>query len=260
MLQAAAFLSTFDRFAIAPMVVFIAADLEVSLAEASAAASLYFLLYGCMQPVWGMLSYRLGRVRVIRCALIGALMSGLLLAFAPNLVVLVVARAFAGAIEFAPEARAIVISFFANALFVDSGLAAAPLAGAGCFSLLFALAAIPLGLLGSLARRRYVSKAREVFSTAGPEDTGAQLFGDAAGLPGCKLHACMTGAARGDDLPVAEEPVPERERGALRLDKLRRERQLVVEEGGLLVEGAYLRYHEAVSLSLQLLVREPGGA
>ena len=96
LLMAAAFLSTFDRFTIAPMLVTIAADLGVSLAGASAAASLYFLLYGLMQPVWGILSDKIGRTRVIRLALILALVPGLLSAFAPNLAVLVVARAFAG--------------------------------------------------------------------------------------------------------------------------------------------------------------------
>lgn len=96
LLMAAAFLSTFDRFTIAPMLVTIAADLRVSLAEVSAAASLYFLLYGLMQPVWGMLSDRLGRVRVIRLALILALVPGLVSAFTPNLAVLVAARALAG--------------------------------------------------------------------------------------------------------------------------------------------------------------------
>ena len=96
LLQAAAFLSAFDRFAVAPMLVTIAADLEVSLAEVSAAASLYFLLYGIMQPVWGMLSDRLGRVRVIRLALLGALAPGLLSALAPNLAVLVAGRAITG--------------------------------------------------------------------------------------------------------------------------------------------------------------------
>lgn len=96
LLRAAAFLSTFDRFTIAPMLVTIAADLRISLAEVSAAASVYFLLYGLMQPMWGMLSDRLGRVRVIRLALIGVLVPGLLSAFAPNLMVLVVARAAAG--------------------------------------------------------------------------------------------------------------------------------------------------------------------
>jgi predicted MFS family arabinose efflux permease len=65
------------------------------------------------------------------------------------------------ATEVAPEARATVISSFAAALFVGSALAtmaAAPLAEAGNFTLLFAVAAatgVPLGLLGSLARRRY---------------------------------------------------------------------------------------------------------
>jgi len=98
LLQASAFLSTFDRFTIAPMLVTIAAALDVSLAEMSAAASLYFLLYGLMQPVWGLLSDRLGRVRVIRLALIGVLVPGLVSAFAPSLVVLVVARAVTGAL------------------------------------------------------------------------------------------------------------------------------------------------------------------
>lgn len=98
LLQAAAFLSTFDRFTIAPMLVTIAAALDATLAEVAAAASLYFLLYGLMQPVWGLLSDRLGRVRVMRLALIGVLAPGLLSAFAPSLVVLVVGRAFAGAL------------------------------------------------------------------------------------------------------------------------------------------------------------------
>lgn len=63
--------------------------------------------------------------------------------------------------EVAPEARATVISFFAAALFVGSGLvanAAAPLAESGAYGLIFSLAAlvaVPLGIFGGLARRRY---------------------------------------------------------------------------------------------------------
>jgi predicted MFS family arabinose efflux permease len=70
------------------------------------------------------------------------------------------------ATEVVPEARATVISLFAAALFAGSGLAAmaaAPLAEAGAFGLLFALAALvaaPLGLFAGLARRRYSGQRR----------------------------------------------------------------------------------------------------
>ena len=96
LLQLAAFFSSFDRFAVAPMLVTIAAALGASLAETTAIASLYYLLYGGMQPVWGMLSDRLGRVRVIRLTLYGAAFAGVLSAAAPNLALLIAARALAG--------------------------------------------------------------------------------------------------------------------------------------------------------------------
>jgi predicted MFS family arabinose efflux permease len=65
------------------------------------------------------------------------------------------------ATEVVPEARATVISFFAAALFVGSGVAttaAAPLAEGGSYGTLFALAAlvaVPLTLLAGFARLRY---------------------------------------------------------------------------------------------------------
>ena len=65
LLQLAAFFSSFDRFVVGQMLVTIAATaFGASLAETTATASLYYLLYGGMQPVWGMLSERLGRVRL----------------------------------------------------------------------------------------------------------------------------------------------------------------------------------------------------
>lgn len=91
LLLAAAFLSTFERFAVAPMLVTIGADLQ---APQVAAAGLYYLLYGLTQPVWGMLSDRLGRV--MRLTLFAVLVPGLAPALAPNLATLVAARAVAG--------------------------------------------------------------------------------------------------------------------------------------------------------------------
>ena len=92
LLRAAAFLSNFDRFTVAPMLLTIAADLRVSLAEVAAVASLYYLLYGLMQPVWGMLSEGLGRGGVMRLTLLAVVVPGLLSALAPTLAVLVVGR------------------------------------------------------------------------------------------------------------------------------------------------------------------------
>ena len=96
LLQLAAFFSSFDRFAVAPMLVTIAASLGASLSEVAATASLYYLLYGVMQPVWGMLSDRVGRVRVMRLTLFGATLAGVISALAPNLGVLVATRALVG--------------------------------------------------------------------------------------------------------------------------------------------------------------------
>ena len=96
LLQLAAFFSSFDRFAVAPMLVTIAASLGASLSEVAATASLYYLFYGGMQPVWGMLSDRVGRVRVMRLTLFGATAAGVVSAVAPNLGVLIGARALAG--------------------------------------------------------------------------------------------------------------------------------------------------------------------
>jgi predicted MFS family arabinose efflux permease len=78
------------------MLVTIAASLGTSLAKVAATASLYYLLYGGMQPVWGMLSDRLGRVRVMRLTLFGTVVAGVISALAPNLAVLAAARALGG--------------------------------------------------------------------------------------------------------------------------------------------------------------------
>jgi predicted MFS family arabinose efflux permease len=170
-LQAAAFLSTFDRFTIAPMLLTIAAALGVSLEEVAVAASVYFLLYGLMQPVWGMLSDRLGRVRVMRLALLVVVVPGLLSALAPNLSTLVVGRALAGglfaavipsalvyigdAVPISGRQKALADQLAASAVATAIATAAAGLAAHfDQWRLAFALPAIASAMLGiGLARQ-----------------------------------------------------------------------------------------------------------
>jgi predicted MFS family arabinose efflux permease len=97
LLQLAALTSNGDRFAIAPLLVLMGLDLGAPLSAVAAVASSYFLAYGLMQPVWGMISDRIGRVRVMRLALIGAAAAGAGSALAPNLLVLGITRTVAGA-------------------------------------------------------------------------------------------------------------------------------------------------------------------
>lgn len=97
LLQVTAFVSTFDRFAMPPMFVAISRDLEVPLAAVVAAASAYFLVYGLMQPVWGMVSDQLGRVRTMQLTLLLAGLATASSAFASSSASLAVTRGLAGA-------------------------------------------------------------------------------------------------------------------------------------------------------------------
>ena len=92
-----AFIAYGDRFLIGPLLVGIAADFDVSLGAAAAVATLYLFLYGVLQPVYGFLSDRWGRVRVMRGALAGVVVANAFAAFAPNLGALVAARGAAAA-------------------------------------------------------------------------------------------------------------------------------------------------------------------
>ena len=87
-----------DRFSVAPLLIPIAASFQVSLAAVSGAASLYYLAYGLMPPLYGVLSDRFGRVRVIRVALVGTALADVLSALSPNLTALLVARFVTGGI------------------------------------------------------------------------------------------------------------------------------------------------------------------
>jgi predicted MFS family arabinose efflux permease len=95
-LQGVNTVSSLDRSAVAPMLLVIAADLHTSVGAVTVAASLYYLSYGLLQPVWGVVSARLGTMRTLRAALTGAAVAGALSAVAPGVGALVVLRCIAG--------------------------------------------------------------------------------------------------------------------------------------------------------------------
>lgn len=97
LLTLVALVSSLDRFIVAPMLSAIATDMGVGLGRAAAAATWYFLAYGAMQPVWGVVCDRLGRVRTLRLGLLLSAVFGLASAAAPSLGMLVTGRALAGA-------------------------------------------------------------------------------------------------------------------------------------------------------------------
>ncbi|MFI9064233.1 MFS transporter [Streptomyces sp. NPDC053429] len=97
LLGTAGFVSNFDRFCVAPMLVLIGRQLGTPLSTVAWVASGYYLAYGLMQPVWGAASDRWGRVRVMRVSLTGAALAAVASALAPDTPVLIVARALAGA-------------------------------------------------------------------------------------------------------------------------------------------------------------------
>uniref|UniRef100_A0AAU2UZU8 MFS transporter n=1 Tax=Streptomyces sp. NBC_00003 TaxID=2903608 RepID=A0AAU2UZU8_9ACTN len=96
LLGAAGFVSNFDRFSIAPMLVLIGSAFGVPLGTAALAASAYTLGYGLAQPAWGMASDRFGRVRVMRLSLAASAVGAFASAAAPGVTTLIVARGFTG--------------------------------------------------------------------------------------------------------------------------------------------------------------------
>lgn len=96
LLQATAFVSTLDRFAMPPVLVAIAVDLDAPLADIVHAAGIYFLVYGLSQPVWGAVSDRLGRVATMRGTLLLAAVCTIASAFSGSVGMLALTRGLAG--------------------------------------------------------------------------------------------------------------------------------------------------------------------
>jgi len=95
-LQLTSFVSTFDRFTMPPMLIAIAHGLHVPLSQVVGAASAYFLIYGLMQPIWGMLSNRIGLATTIRWCTLAGSVATISAALANDVTTLTIARAIAG--------------------------------------------------------------------------------------------------------------------------------------------------------------------
>ena len=95
-LRVASFLSAFDRFAMPPMLVGIARSMDVPLSQVATAAGAYFLMYGLMQPVWGVLSTRIGLARTMTWCIAAGSLATLASALAPGITTLAITRAVAG--------------------------------------------------------------------------------------------------------------------------------------------------------------------
>ncbi|MET8157835.1 MFS transporter [Sphaerisporangium sp. NPDC005289] len=82
---------------ITPLLVPVANHFHVGLAAVTLALTAYLLLFGVMQPFYGLLSDSAGRVRVMRLGLAGVSLGNLIAALAPNVALLITGRAVAGA-------------------------------------------------------------------------------------------------------------------------------------------------------------------
>jgi MFS family permease len=80
-----------------PVLVAIAVGLDAPLATIVQAAGVYFLAYGLTQPVWGLVSDSIGRVRTMRLTLLVAGLAALAAAFAWSALSLGLARGVGGA-------------------------------------------------------------------------------------------------------------------------------------------------------------------
>lgn len=96
LLSAGPFVTMVDRFAIAPLLIPIAADMRVPISAVAVAATAYFIAYGFGQPIWGFLSDRFGRIKIIRVGLGIAAGGCAMSALAPNVDLLIAARILTG--------------------------------------------------------------------------------------------------------------------------------------------------------------------
>lgn len=95
-LHIAAAVSTYDRFVVIPLLVLLGVAFDRPPAELMMLAVGHQIAYGLLQPVWGVLSDRFGRVRIIRLALLAGAVSAVASAATLDVEALLVFRILSG--------------------------------------------------------------------------------------------------------------------------------------------------------------------
>jgi predicted MFS family arabinose efflux permease len=93
----AVFIATFDRAVVAPMLIGMAGDFRVDLQTITISASAYYLAYGLAQPLWGIVSDRIGRMATLRLALVLAGVFDIVSVIPMDVELFIASRAAAGA-------------------------------------------------------------------------------------------------------------------------------------------------------------------
>ena len=179
-LRATTFLSSFDRFAIPPLLVPISHAFGVPLGTAALVASAYFVAYGLSQPFWGALSDRVGRVKVIRFSIVAGGLCCVVAAISPSFTVLIASRTLSG-ILFAAIVPT-VVTYIGDTVDVDhrqhaltltiasasAGIAVATIVGGLCAQLISWRAAFVATSLLALALSLVLTKVPEPVRAPSP--------------------------------------------------------------------------------------------
>jgi len=96
-LYAGFFLIDFDLVVVNPLLVPVSHDLGTSLRTVTLALTAYLLLFGILQPAHGIVSDAVGRVPVLRVALLGIGVGNAIAALSPDVGTLIAGRSIAGA-------------------------------------------------------------------------------------------------------------------------------------------------------------------
>ena len=92
-----AFWANGDNYAAAPLIIKIAEDLDITISVAALSATAYMLTFGVFTILFGPLSDRYGKVKIINIAAFGTALFSMLGAFAHNINYLLIVRALNGA-------------------------------------------------------------------------------------------------------------------------------------------------------------------